>query len=69
MSPSLESQVLTYWRLGVDLRLTEVHGLDPTADLEEIADFAAFTNHPRLRAACLSRVRCNVVNPMPEVLP
>lgn len=59
--PPLEGQVQAYWLTCRDLRLSRGLGLDDSADIEELADLAAFTEHARLRAACLSQLRCDVI--------
>lgn len=59
--PPLEGQIQAYWWMCHDLRLNREAGEDESADLEEIADLASFTEHERLRNACLSHLRCEVL--------
>jgi hypothetical protein len=58
---SLEGQVYAYWLGCHDLRLAREAGADDSVELEDIVDLGRFTDHARLRTACLSRVKCDVV--------
>ena len=60
--PRLEGQVLCYWKLARGLRMTRNAGLDDAMDVEELADLARFTENQRLRRACMSWLKCNVVD-------
>lgn len=57
----LEYQVYAYWIGCRDLRLAREAHVDDSDALDDIAHLARFSNHPRLRAACLSRLKCSVV--------
>lgn len=57
----LEGQVQAYWRTCHDLRLAQEAGDDDRFEVEELADLARFTDHPPLRQACLSRMKCTIV--------
>ena len=56
----LSTHAAFYWRLGLDLRLTRLSGADDADAVEEIADFAQFTDFPQIRTRCLSLLRCDV---------
>jgi hypothetical protein len=57
----LEGQIQAYWRACHDLRLARDSGGEDFLEVEEIADLARFTDHPPLKYACLSHLKCSVV--------
>lgn len=62
MHVPLEGQAQVYWRTCRDLRLARDASsiLDADAALTEMADLASFTSWVKLRAVCLSHLRCDV---------
>jgi hypothetical protein len=57
----LEDQVFFFWHLCDNLRLARIARLDDSEEMDELDTLAKMTDHPGLRARCLSLLKADVV--------